>query len=354
MGLLSGCNQILGISSITLGDAGTHGGSDSKNTACVTGNLISPCFPALPTMDVTINAAVDTDHDPRCVGQTQTGGPDVCIIGGMNLTVAGTVHATGSRPLVLVAVMDLNVNGALNVQGTGGSQAAGAGTGACNAADGGNDPSSPGGGGGGGFGTPGAGGGNGQGTGGQAGAATANPPYVRGGCPGGKGGNGSGGQGLGGIPGGAVYMIGGNSVNINSGAQVLASGGGGAAGPAGGGAGGGGASGGLVGLDSPNVVGVDGNIIADGGGGGGGANSMAMGGPGQQGTDTSATGGNGASGAGSGGNGGVNATAPSAGTSGTAGTGGGGGGGGSVGIVWLSCPQTFVTGEIVPDTTGPP
>src|SRR5215471_4013779 len=103
----AGCSSLLGIQDITLGDGGT--GGDGSANMCIAGSLFKPCFVTLPTTTVSLNGPINTDTDSRCVTSKQTGGPDACMIGGKTLNVTGTVRATGSRPLVLVAVMDLTV-----------------------------------------------------------------------------------------------------------------------------------------------------------------------------------------------------------------------------------------------------
>src|SRR5205823_4041596 len=106
-----------------------------------------------------IGGAIDTDASTMCKTALQSGGPDVCMISGSNLTVSTPIRATGSRPLVLVAVQDLNVNALIDISGVSGQLAAGANTGACvGTSPGGDSDSSPGGGGGGSLGTPSGGG----------------------------------------------------------------------------------------------------------------------------------------------------------------------------------------------------
>ncbi len=366
----AGCNSLLGVQDITLGDGGT-GGGDGSATMCIagTGSLIKPCFVTLPTGTVNLTGTINTDSDSRCVVQKQTGGPDVCMIGGNDLNVTAMLRAIGSRPLVLVAVHDLTVSAVLDVSGDATMPAAGANTGNCiGTGPGAASMGSPGGGGGGGFGATGAAGGNGaNGAIGGAAGTTSMPTFVRGGCDGGTGGmNGNLLGGAGGGAGGSVYLVAGNSIEIASGGAVAAGGGGGAAGGAApgsgkGGGGGGGASGGLVGLDAP-TVGVDGNVWATGGGGGGGATNTATGVAGATGNASNTAGGQGGGGGGgNGGNGGLNNVPPLAANgqpatctpSGSVYCGGGGGGGG-VGVVWLNATNAVVTATIAPDTTSPP
>lgn len=356
----AGCNQILGVNDIKLGDAGTSGGDGSGGgSQCITGAgsgaLFTPCFTTLPTMDVILVGTIDTDTSNLCSVQKQNGGPDVCVVAGMTVTVQGNLRATGTRPLVLAAVTDLTVMAMLDLTG-GTPGAAGANTGDClGTAAGGDDAQSPGGGGGGALGAPSASGGAGfaGATGGAGTGLITTPTFVRGGCDGKKGGAKGGiAGGAGGGGGGALYLIAGNSIDVQGAGTIAAPGGGGAGGVGGGGGGGGGASGGLVGLDSPGVF-VEGTIYANGGGGGGGAGINTNGGMGQTGTLGNAAGGSPSGGGGMGGNGGVGTNAPGTGSPPGSNDCGGGGGGGSIGIVWMNYTTAGVSGSIVPDATGP-
>lgn len=356
----AGCNQILGVNDIALGDAGTSGGDGSgAGSQCITGvgsgALFTPCFATLPTMDVILVGSIDTGTSNLCSVQKQSGGPDVCVVAGKTVTVQGNLRATGTRPLVLAAVTDLTVSAMIDLTG-GTPGAAGASTGDClGTAAGGDDGQSPGGGGGGALGAPSASGGMGYAgaTGGAGTGLIATPTFVRGGCNGAKGGaKGSVAGGAGGGGGGALYLIAGNSIDVQGGGTIAAPGGGGAGGLSGGAGGGGGASGGLVGLDAPGVF-VDGTIYANGGGGGGGAGIGGAGSMGQTGTLGNAAGGPPAGGGGNGGNGGVGTAAAGTGSMPASNDCGGGGGGGSIGIVWMNYSTAGVTGSIVPDATGP-
>jgi len=356
----AGCNQILGVNDITLGDGGTSGGDGSAATMCITGAgsgaLFTPCFATLPTMDVVLGGTIDTDTSNLCSVQHQPGGPDVCVVAGNTLTVRQNFLATGSRPLVLAAVTDLTVMAMLDVSGGGTGKAAGANSGDClGGAPGGDDAQSPGGGGGGALGAVSASGGAGF-AGATAGAGTgliSTPAFVRGGCDGKKGGaKGSTAGGAGGTAGGALYLIAGNSIDVMGAGTIAAPGGGGAGGTGGGGGGGGGASGGLVGLDSPGVF-VEGTIYANGGGGGGGAGIGGGASPGQTGTLGNSSGGSPSGGGGMGGNGGVGTSGAGPGSMPASNDCGAGGGGGSIGIVWMNYMTAGISGSISPDETGP-
>ena len=359
--LAGGCNSILGVKDITLGDAGS--GSGDASVKCIPGSLFSPCFTTLPTKPVTVVGGVNTDDPTMCAVSSQLGGgPEVCVIGGSTVTVQN-VRATGSRPLVIAAVTDLTVSGMLDIMGGFTTQAAGANTGSCiGPGPGGDSATSPGGGGGGGFGATGEKGGAGSTTAvnpGNAGGIGTAPTlmFVRGGCDGAKGGDNTATTALGGLGGtaaGAVYLVAGNSIDVTSTGTIAAAGGGGKGGAGTGGGGGGGASGGLVGLDAPTVS-VEGTIYANGGGGGGGGGTQVKGGAGQDGSVNNAGPGlAGTPNGGGGGTGGVGATPASAGNSGACTDQcAGGGGGGSIGIVWMATAQGIITGTIVPDSIGP-
>lgn len=357
--LVAGCDQILGVNDITLGDGGTQPGGDGGGggSACIKGagpsdSLIQPCFATLPTGDITLSSAINTDSDARCSMQHQAmSGPDVCVISAATITVNGTVRATGLHPLVIAATQAITVNGTLDVRGlTGQGAPAGADQSPClPTGDGIYNTTNPGGGGGAGFGGAGAQGGGGN-LGGNGGPKDAQPVYVRGGCSGGTGASqtqpptGVAGQG-----GGGVYLIADVSIEVSTGAVIEASGGGGGGSVYGGG---GGASGGMIGIDSPCVE-VDGDVIANGGGGGAGGSNGVVGNPGSTGTLTTAAGGSGNGIAGDGGAGGIGATGPMAGTQimncqvAPCGSGGGGGG---VGVVWMNYIGALVTGNVVPDS----
>jgi len=359
--LAAGCDQLLGVNDITLGDGGKQPGSDGGGggSACIAGagqtdpmdSLFAACFQTLPSNTLAISSAIDTDSDSRCSVQHQANsGPDVCVIAAGTMTVTGSVRVTGSKPLVLAAATDLTVNGLIDVRGIAG-QAAPAAADQSPCLPTGNgifSMTSPGGGGGAGFGTGGASGG---GMGGQGGPPDTPPMYVRGGCSGGFGagqaqGANGGARGQGG---GGIYLVANNSITINSGAAIEASGGGGGGSVDGGGGGG---TGGMIGLDSPFVE-VDGDVISNGGGGGGGGGTGVAGSAGSTGSLTSAAGGGGANLGGSGGTGGLGATAPTSGMApGNCSTPpcGGGGGGGGVGVIWMNYVGSGVNGgNIVPD-----
>jgi len=356
----AGCNQILGVNDITLGDGGSSGGDGSgAGSQCITGAgsgaLFTPCFATLPTMDVVLGGTIDTGTSNLCSVQHQPGGPDVCVVAGMTVTVKTNLRATGTRPLVLAAVTDLTVMAMLDLTG-GTPGAAGAATGDCiGTAAGGDDAQSPGGGGGGALGASSASGGTGfaGATGGAGTGFITTPTFVRGGCNGAKGGaKGGVAGGAGGGGGGALYLIAGNSIDVMGAGTIAAPGGGGAGGIGGGGGGGGGASGGLVGLDSPGVF-VEGTIYANGGGGGGGAGINTNASPGQTGTLGNAAGGSPSGGGGMGGSGGVGTTGAGTGSMPASNDCGAGGGGGSIGIVWMNYATAGISGSISPDETGP-
>jgi len=339
--LAGGCNQILGVQSITLGDGGTVPKDTQKATMCITGSLITPCFVELPSMDVSLGGVIDTDTDSRCSVQSQDGGPDVCVIGGKDLTVSQPLTPRGMRPLVLVAVDDLEVDATIDIRGNATNAPAGSNTGVCTGTGAGQGG---GGGGGGSFGAASGGGGGGGGGTGGGGAGARALAFVRGGCNGAAAGSSA----AGGVSGGALYMLGGASVTVSGSGGVLASGAGGAGGTVGANGGGGGGAGGLVGLDAPSVT-IDGDVIAEGGGGGGAGGASQTGTTGAIGDTSGAAGGSGAS---AGGNGGYGANAATDGATGGA-SAGGGGGGGSVGVIWMNYTEAFVDGTVSPDATEP-
>jgi len=299
--------------------------------------LVRPCFgPAdIPSGTVTLNGAIDTDG-AMCSATVKN--TTACVIAGDSIVVnnGSTVQITGGRPLVLLAVTTIQINGTVDAashRGTITPGAAGnfggcdAGTAATNAA---------GAGGGGAGGSFGAAGGDGGGPGATKGVAGAAQPgnTLRGGCKGGDGKEGGGAaatRGIGGNGGGVVYLIADGSITVGATGTINASGAGGTNGVISLAGGGGGGSGGLIGFDSPTVT-NGGAIFANGGSG---AEGSGINGPGATGNDPTGIGaatpnapisGNGGDGANGGAaptnTGGVGATSTD-----------GGGGGGGVGVI---------------------
>lgn len=303
--------------------------------ACFGTGLVRACFTTPPSAPRTLNAAINTDTSNLC--DTSPMNSAWCVIGATTLTVQGTVTATGSKPLVLVATETIDVQGTLDVASRRNPAATGAGANAngCNA---GNGPANGGGGAGGSFGGTGGDGGNGRlvmNSGGDRGDALT-PTIARGGC---RGQNGNGGMaGAGGNGGGVVYLIAETSITV--GGSILASGAGGDRAVAMESGGGGGGSGGMIGLDAPTCA-NNGTIAAVGGGGGEGSGLSTAGTAG--GDPVGTTGGTGGGDTtNNGGNGGAGASTSNGGN-GAAGTvdGGGGGGGGGAGIIVLDRAATI-------------
>jgi hypothetical protein len=272
------------------GDGAPDGRPDASN--CFGGGLATVCLTQLPTgnYDVAASATptrVSTDTDCTQV-VSQHSGPDLCVIAGIDVHINGTLDATGSRPLVLVATNLLEVGGKIDVSSyrvlnnnvvvgehVGAGEASAALCGAPTA--GGDDASGAGGGAGGTFGGRGGAGAVGRnGAGGMAGASVpvaAAPTFVRGGCAGTAGGNAvrqGGGPGHGG---GAVYLIAGSQMMLSG--VITASGQGGYGGEMGSGGGGAG-GGGLIGLDAPTIT-SSATIFANGGAGGEGGGESGYG-----------------------------------------------------------------------------
>jgi hypothetical protein len=348
------CSLILGIDDFRLTDA-TMPVVDALPDAalCYGAGLAHFCLSSLPTTAVTLDAATLDTSATGCQAVAQSGGPEMCVVAGSQITVpvSAIVIVTGSRPLVLVAAQSISIQGTLDLSskrtplriGAGGNAAlCAANTPPANSTAGG------GGGAGGTFGSRGANGGlgNGGATGRGTSAAVEPVTLVHGGCAGSDGGDSPGQGGAGGGGGGAVYMIAGQQITISGSVYASGAGAGATALYAGGGGGG---SGGLVGLESPTIM-VSGIVSANGGGGSAGASGATVGGPGVDGTTatftTVAPGGTG--GGGAGGHGSAGMIAPLAGASGAATTGGGGGGGG-FGIIWVK--GGFTGTQVSPEPT---
>ncbi|MBT8494078.1 MAG: hypothetical protein KJO07_13570 [Deltaproteobacteria bacterium] len=335
-----------------------------------------------PTLALTTAATpLDTDAETlggQPVGQvvTMADGTEALLVSARSFSLAEDtfLDVSGSRPLIIASLADIEIDGSIiatgngTVVGAGGNPAAcgaEAGTGAAGAAATGGFI----GGGGGGFAFVG-------------GIGAVGPPAapespaaggaingsnelvpLRGGCSGGTGGGGRGGPGGGG--GGAIQLVAAGSVRIGPKGRINVAGGGGLGGGlgpgieviAGDGGGGGGSGGGILleaGLsvvleaDSPNAL--ESVLTAAGGGGGSGAVNTEAGesatnggtlGPGPGGT-AQGPGGDPSSGAGGAGGGGAlnDAGEPGLNGVGTAGIGGGGGGGGAGRIVLRSSEVT--------------
>jgi hypothetical protein len=323
--MLAGCNQILGIGTFELGDGGGRGddgGGDSPDAAPLCGGtLASICVPG-PTGPLDLQTdPFDTASDPRCTVVTQTTGPELCVVAGTSVTISGTTHVIGARPLVVIAASTLTIAGTLDASSVRVGPRIGAGADASQCLPGTPPTVAIAGGAGGSFGALGGNGGF-QGTAG----AIQSVMNVRGGCPsqmaqGPRPAHG----------GGAIYLIAGSTISIAGGVFASGEGGSGAAAGASAGSSGGG-SGGLVALEAPTIT-VSGTVAANGGGGAGGSTAGLAGAPGGDGTTTAYS--TRASGGVSGGAGGAGgALGTPTGANGGASIGGGGGGGGC-GVVWV-------------------
>jgi hypothetical protein len=315
-------------------------------TYCYGTGLAMPCFTAVPSTTITIQASIDTDTSSLC--QSVLGNPPWCVIAGNEVTVTNAIAVTGSKPLVLVAVDKLDVVGTLSAASTRtGGEVIGA-SADYSGCDKGTPPTaaSAAGGAGGSFGGNGGDGGdgianNGHGTHGASQTASA----LRGGCVGQAGAAVAGGTGgPAGHGGGVLALVANGSITVEGIVNASGEGAGGGVHPSAGGGGGG--AGGLIVLDAPTVS-ATGSIFTNGGGGG--EASGVTGNDGVAGNDPTvagATATNGATSGGQGGAGGVNATAAGAGGS-VAGH-AGGGGGGSVGVIKLYRATSISGGTVTP------
>ena len=378
---LAGCSF-----SVIAPGTGADGGPDTPLAidappgvdACVSfaAQLDSCALPASSDLTLSGTVVLDTDAGTLVDGTgaaipatlvavaTSPGGVSVMVLVADDLTLGATtwLRATGSRPLALVARGTLRFDGnAFLDVGDGGagartSCAPGAGAGA-------DDSGGAAGGGGGGFGAAGGKGGNGdadngQSTGGAGGGfATAAPLDLLGGCPGATGGRGQDPGGAGAAGGGAIYVVAGGQLELQTGSGISAGGGGGGGGQRtngnfGDAGGGGGGAGGMIVVEAPRIRSA-GALIANGGGGGEGSGNSAAGTHGirAQYDVPQALGGAGNSPTGTdGGNGGNSQTPTGASVSGVQ-NGGGGGGGGGVGFVRVVSPDAEL-GTLVSPSPG--
>ncbi len=306
---------------------------------------------ALPSGPVTLPGSINTDTDTHCstaatwVSALQ---PDACFIVGTSITSAGSATAAvGTRPLVLVATQTIDLSKSLSVAThRTGAHGAGSDFSGCTFST---NPTSGGEGGGAGGtfmtqGGLGAQGDNGADNGGSAPNPVSAPTVLRGGCPGQKGGStGSGNPGSGG---GAMLLVAGQSIVLES-VQLNASGGAGTHGDHSSGGSGGG-SGGMIILYAPAITATGAVLMSNGAGASSGGDSNNNGNDGMDPAMamTPAPGGVGAGG--SGGSGAILTTSGTAGTGGNSNQGGGGGGGG-VGYIRSNVTLTGAIASPAPD-----
>jgi hypothetical protein len=320
------------------------------------------CLLAAPNnaIDIGQNTTIDTGTGvstgtPNLTcAPTFRGGDGYCVLVAKTISISSTLRATGSKPLVLLAADSITTTGQIDVAShrtPAESIGAGADPGgtACPAGVGPMTNGTSGGGAGGSFNGLGGGGGiggNAGGTGGTPGASTAVVNVIRGGCAGqdGAGSN----KGLRGHGGGAVFLLAGNTITVNSIINAGGEGGGGAATNDSGGGGGG--AGGMIGFDAPNIN-VGANVIANGGAGGEGSGSTTQGASGADSTTKTAAQCGNSSNGGDGGNGSAGpAAGPGAkGADDLNAVGGGGGGGGGAGII--KGPVAALNGQTSPAPT---
>lgn len=333
---------------------------DRGNGSCFGTGIAKPCVPAVPRGSLQVSGMLDTDTDAACVVVDQpVPGPPLCVIASERIAITGPVRAVGARPLVLVASEAISVDFPLEAGSHRAEAATGAGAAPCPSGVALSE---------GGIGAGGAGGSF-HGSGGTGAAATgvpatmplaraAFPDHVRGGCNGGAGASGTSLAGNPGAGGGALYLIAGQRIDVQS---VISADGAGAyleppeVGARAGGGGGGGGSGGLIVLDAPVIaLGGTARLIAVGGAGAGGGGTA----PSQAGADPDPaapfpipiTAVGGAGGLPDGGKGGSGSSPASIdGADGVDGTmeGGGGGGGGGAGFIQLRCTTCPPPGAVI-------
>lgn len=313
---------------------------------CYGTGIVRVCFASAPTAPLMVSdlTPINTTNSPMCAAFVIGG--DYCVLVGTTITIQGTLRATGTKPLVLVASDTITTSAPIDVAShrlPTEEIGAGADSAACDA---GTAPATAtgtsGGGAGGSFIGFGGDGGNGAdpqtgpgngGSGGGHGAGAGTVTVLRGGCPGRTGAGTA--PGAGGHGGGAVFLIAGNKIEIHGG--ITAGGEGGSAATSGSSGGGGGGTGGMIGFDAP-IVAADSLILANGGGGGEASGQTTAGATGADSTAVNAASGgkNNTSFGGDGGDGSTTAGA-GAGAKGMNGSkgnpGGGGGGGGGSGLI---------------------
>jgi len=245
---------------------------------CYGTGIVRICLAAAPTTPFETlggTTTIDTTSSPLCASVV-SGGDNYCVIAATTITIAGTLVATGTKPLVLLATQTITATSRIDVAShRGGTESIGAGADPADCAAG-TAPVNLAGGAGGSFvgtgGTGGTGAAIGTTTGGVAGTPITALTALRGGCPG-QAGVGSAG-GAAGHGGGAVFLIAGTSILVQ--ALINAAGEGGEGGRAATSGGGGGGAGGMIGFDAPTIT-VMNLLLASGGGGGEGSSSFTVG-----------------------------------------------------------------------------
>ena len=323
---------------------GFDGSSIDAGPACFgsANSLVRLCLLAPPTAPLVLDGTVDTATAP-CAQLTE--GPDACVLAGSQVTIAN-VSFVGSRAVVIVSTSTIVIAGHVDVAGHLGQTSPGFDESRCAI----HMPASKAGGAGGSF----------QGRGGRGGdgdpgtATTAEPERpaaFRAGCPGQPGGRN---PEMPSAPGGAIYLISPQTIDIADAGWIDASGAGGRGGQVQQG-GVGGASGGFIGLDAPSIT-LSGAILACGGGGGEGGGSSLTGESGTSATPDMITGQGGVGASNFGGDGGNGGSQPEIfggqGMPAQQGTGGGGGGGGGgAGYIVVTGGSSISNGTIAPPPT---
>ncbi len=334
---------------------------DAMDPNCFGSGAFYVCVQAVPAGPVRLMGAYSTTTCAAPGAVAMIGNTPVCAIVGNVLELKGgdTFGIGGNKPLVLIAVDDILINGTLDVASTVGDIGPGGNLAECNSTSlaGMGNVSGGGGGAGGSFGSKGGNGGNGGGAaGGVATAAVTGPVTIlRGGCPGGEGGPGTvvtpANVGPGG---GAVYLVARDKIEITG--SINASGGGGSATVAGKNGGYGGGSGGMIVFHAGMLdVRTGAKLLANGGGGGAGSGNSSGGAAGSDPdpadpVTTPAPGGStSTSGAQPGGDGAAGTTAAMPGS--PNGGGGGGGGGGGHGVVRVLKGGSIPAAQVSPSPT---
>ncbi|HTR49455.1 MAG TPA: hypothetical protein VMJ10_02035, partial [Kofleriaceae bacterium] len=289
-GALAGCNSLLGIHDLP--DDGGRGSGTIDGGVCYGSGGFTICLSALPAQAATPSGSIDTDSATDCPASYSTpSGNPWCVIAGSSVTIGATLRASGSRPLVLVStgVLAIELPGVVDVSshiGNGSMAPATVGAASdtgCASGSGASasvDDKSGGGGAGGSYATGGGQGGAGDTeAGGPGGATSGVPTTLVGGCSGGYGGAGdepasdackptpSDPPGAGG---GAVYLVAGDTIQLDG--VVMANGAGGGVGNQARGGGAGGGAGGLVVLWAGTAISggmiAGGSVLSTNGGGG--------------------------------------------------------------------------------------
>ena len=126
---LTGCSSIFGLHEPTHGtvaDGPAMDSADASDTGdgaipdgsmCIGHGALTVCFDSLPVTTAQLATSIDTTNDSACstsVHWIDASQPDACFIAGTDVVQSGTTTIIGSRPLVVIALANLQITGFLD------------------------------------------------------------------------------------------------------------------------------------------------------------------------------------------------------------------------------------------------